>query len=154
MKFQLNFTTDYRQFYINDHNASGSTGSEDFWNEQAYVDKLAIEDGIIGVGIANEQGIVNGELEILDSKSLIIDFGGFDHVAEASIKIHSGVLQVLDCPHSGIELEIQIENGEYRIRVYSLNLESAYDEVPNDSYKIEMWKEVYSDRNVLKRFNE
>ena len=154
MKFELKFITDYGQFYIADKNAKGNTGSEKFWTDEAFADKLAIEDGIIGVGIANDEGIVNCEFEILDSESLIKDFNEFDHVVEASINIHSGILQVLDCPHSEIEIETEIENGEYRIRTYSLNLETAFNENPNDCYKIEMWKEVYSTRNVLKRYTE
>lgn len=154
MKFELKFTTDYGQFYISDKNAKGNTGSESFWTDEAFADKLAIEDGIIGVGIANDEGIVNCEFEILDSESLIKDFAEFDHIVEASINIHSGNLQVLDCPNSEIEIETEIENGEYRIRVYSLNLETAFNENPNDCYKIEMWKEVYSTRNVLKRYTE
>jgi len=154
MKFDLKFITDYGQFYINDKNATGNTGSENFWTDQAFADKLAVEDGVLGVAIANDEGKVECEFEVLDSKSLINDFSRFDHVVEASIKIHSKVLQILDCPHSEVEIETEIENGEYRVRVYSLNIDSVYDEIPNDTYKIEMWKEVYSERNVLKRHLE
>jgi hypothetical protein len=60
----------------------------------------------------------------------------------------------LDCPNSEIEIEVEIENGAYRIRVYSLNLETAFDENPSDYYKIEMWKEINSKRNVLQRYTE
>lgn len=154
MKFLLEFTTDYGHFYIADENAKGNTGSKNFWSDEAFADKLATEDGIIGVGIANDEGIVNCEFEILKSKSLIIDYSEFDHVVEASLNIYSGVLQVIDCPYSEIEIETKIENGEYRIRVYSLNLETAYNENPGDYYKIEMWKEAKSKRTVLKRYSE
>lgn len=152
MKFELKFITDYGQFYINDKNATGNTSSESFWSEQGFADKLAIEEGILGISIANQEGKVECDFEILDSKNLINDFSGFDYVVEASIKIHSGVLQVLECPNSIIEMETEIANGEYRVRVYSINLDSAYDETPNDSYKIEMWKESHSERHVLKKY--
>jgi hypothetical protein len=152
MKYILKFTTDYGQFYVNDKNATGDTGSENFWTDQAFADKLAIEEGVLGVSIANNEGKVECEFEILNSKSLINDFSSFDHVVEASLKIHSGVLQVLECPNSQVEMETRIDIDEYRMRVYSINLNSAYDENPNDSYKIEMWKEKYSERSVLKRF--
>ena len=154
MKFDLNFITDYGQFYINDIKATGDTSSDDFWSNQAFVDKLAVEKEILGISIANDQGIVNCELEILDSKSQISDFSKFDHVVEASIEIKSGILQVIDCPFSEIILESKIENANYRARVYSSNLESAYSEEPKDHYKIEIWKETYSDRDVLKRYFE
>jgi len=152
MKSYLKFTTDYGQFYLNDKNANGSTGSKNFWTVRASADKLAVEDGILGISIANNDGKVECEFEILNSKSSIENFSCFDHVVEASLKIHSGILQILDCPNSEIEMETEIENGEYRVRVYSINLKSAYEENPKDSYKIEMWKEVYSERNVLKKF--
>ena len=152
MKLNLKFVTDYRQFYLNDKNANGNTGSENFWSESAFADKLAIEDGVLGIGIENDEGKVECEFEILNSKSLIDNFSDFDHVVEASLKIHSGILQIIDCPHSEVEMETEIENGEYRVRVYSINLKTAYEENPSDTYKIEMWKEAYSDRKVLKRF--
>ena len=152
MKFQLKFTTDYRQFYVNDKNANGNTSSDNFWTDQAFEDKLAVEDGVLGIGIANSEGLVDCTFEILNSKSSNNDFSEFDHVVEASLKIHSGVLQVIDCPFSEIEMEIKIEPGDYRIRVYSCNLKSAYNENPKDFYKIEIWKEVFSNRVVLKRY--
>ncbi len=152
MNFELKFTTDFGQFFIKDKNVIGNTGSENFWSNEAFSNKLAVEEGILGVSIANDEGKVKCEFKILDSKNSIIDFSHFDHVVEASIKVNSGVLQVLDCPHSEIELETVIEKGDYRVRVYFLNLNSANDEIPIDFYKIEMWKEVYSERNVLKQY--
>ncbi|MFY8189282.1 MAG: hypothetical protein ACOVLC_15165 [Flavobacterium sp.] len=95
MKFELKFTTDYGQFYINDKNANGNTGSENFWTDQAYADKLAVEDGVLGVAISNDEGKVECEFEILNSKSLISDFSEFDHVVEASMKIHSPITMIL-----------------------------------------------------------
>lgn len=152
VKFDLNFTTDYGQFYLNDKDSTGDTGSEDFWSSQAFVDKIAIEEGVLGISIENSEGIVKCELEILKSKSTILDFDDFDHVCEASIKIESGFLQIVDCPFSEIELETEIEKGVYRVRVYSNNLKAAYYKNLTDFYKIEMWKEAFSGRNVLKRY--
>ena len=68
MKFQLKFTTDYGQFYVNDKNANGNTNSDNFWTEQAFEDKLAVEDGVLGIGIANSEGLVDCTFEILNSK--------------------------------------------------------------------------------------
>lgn len=151
MKFSLNFTTDYGQFYLNDKD-EGDTGSEDFWSDEALNDKLAVEKGILGISIENSEGIVKCELEILNSKSLISDFSYFDHVVEASLEIKTGFLQINDCPFSNLVLEEKIEIGIYRVRVYFKNLESAYSENPEDFYKIEIWKDIFSDRKVLKRF--
>lgn len=152
MKIELKFRTYYGQFYISDKNSPGDTDSEYFWTDQAFEDKLAVEEGILGVSIGNEEGTVNCDFQILASKSSITEFNDFDHVVEASIKISSSVIQLLNCPDSHIEFETEIENGDYRVRAYSINLASASTENPNDSYKIEIWKENYSERRVLKRF--
>lgn len=153
MKFNLNFTTDYGQFYLNDKEPNGETNSDYFWTDKAFEDKLAVEDGILGIAIGNQEGIVNCEFEILQTKSTITDFDNCDHIVEGSLKIHSGELQIIDCPFSSIELETKIENGEYRVRIYSYNLESAETEEPKDFYKIEMWKEKFKERTLLKKYN-
>lgn len=151
MKFYLDFTTDYGQFYLNDKDG-GDTGSPSFWSSEALNDKLAVEKGILGVSLENSEGIVKAELEILNSKSLISDFTDFDHVVEASLEINTGFLQINDCPFSLLVLQEKIEKGNYRVRVYYKNLETAYNENPEDFYKIEIWKDSFSERNVLKRF--
>ncbi len=154
MEYKLEFITDYGQFYISDKNSIGNTSSMDFWNDQAFTDKLAVGNDILDVSIHNEIGMVKFSIAILEMKSSIVDFVDFDHVVEASIRINSGVLQVLDCPFSEIIKEINLENGEYRVRVNSINLKISYDLNPNDEYKIEIWKEDYSERVVLKRYLE
>lgn len=151
MKFSLSFTTDYGQFYLNDKD-EGDTGSEDFWSEEAFNDKLAVEKGILGISIENSEGIVKCDLEVLNSKSIISDFSNFDHVVEASLEIKTGFLQINDCPFSTLVLEQKIDIGNYKVRVYYNNLKSAYSENSEDFYKIEIWKDVFSDRVVLKRF--
>lgn len=154
MKFNLKFTTDYRQFYINDKETTGKTDSPFFWNDKAFQDRLAIEEGILGIAIGNEEGIVNCEFDILQQKSTRNNFNNSDHVVEGSLKIHSGILQILDCPHSNIELETKIENGDYRVIIYSYNLESSDTDDPKDFYKIEMWKEKFKERIVLKNYTK
>ncbi|MEN2416028.1 hypothetical protein [Flavobacterium mesophilum] len=151
--FVLEFSTSYGQFYLNDKDYTGDTSSESFWSQQAFDDKLALENGILGVSLQNDVGIVKCELDILDSKSLF-DFPKCDHVVEAGLEIRSGIIQVTDCPSLDVILEIPISNGDYRVRVYFFNIGSGYDENPQDYYKIEIWKEAFSDRTVLKNYQE
>lgn len=153
MRFDLDFSTDYGQFYICDKNFLGDTDSENFWTDKAFNDKIAVEDGILGISIGNQEGIVKCELIILNSKNLKVDFDEFDHIVEASLKIDSGFFHVLDCPNSEVQFETEIENGEFRARVYSKNLALAFNENPQDSYLIEIWKEEFSKPIVLKKFS-
>lgn len=152
MKYKLDFTTQYFQFYLQDEHPEGDSRLETFWSDQAFADKLAVEKGILGVSIGNDEGIVKCTLDILPQKSNVVNFNDNSHVVEASLKLNSGKLLVIGCPIPDVELNVEIEPGEYRVRVYSNNLENAYDENPKDFYQIEMWKEKYSERVVLKRY--
>ncbi|WP_304192610.1 hypothetical protein [Phenylobacterium aquaticum] len=151
MKYILDFTTQYGQFYLEDEHPEGNAASDSFWSDEAFADKLAVEKGILGVGIGNDEGIVKCTVEILSKKSNVLNFNDNSHVVEASLNLKSGKLLVIGCPIPDVELNVAIEPGEYRVRVYSNNLEKAYDENPEDTYQIELWKENYSDRVVLKR---
>ena len=152
MKYELNFTTEYHQFYLEDEHPEGNAGTESFWSSQAFADKLAEAKGILGVGVENDEGIVKCTLEVLYKSSEIDRFENYSHVVESSLNLKSGKLLVISCPIPQVELSINVEPSTYRVRVYSHNLETAYNENPKDAYQIEMWKEEYSNRVVLKRY--
>lgn len=151
MTYKLSIFTQYGQFYIADKNAGGDTGNQDFWNTEAFNDRLAIDDGILGVSIENDEALANMEIEVLDSKSDEKDLSKFDHVVEGSLLIRSGKLQILDSPNFQVELELDVEPGWYKVSVSSSNLDKAYQENPGDKYYIKIWKENYAKRNVIKR---
>ena len=146
----LDFYTHYHQFYLVDKDSSFKTDSENFWTKQALEDKLAIEEGIIGIG-TECYGHVKGELHILATATTIINLETFDHVVEGSIDIKSGILQLWPCRANEPVLEMELEKGWYRVRAYSSNLESVEFDEGDDFYKLEMWKQERTDRTVLKR---
>lgn len=150
MKYELSFFSEYGQFYITDRNNCGNTGSKDFWSNEAFEQRLAVEIGIIGIRVENDEAIVNSEIEVIDCENINFEIDSFDHIAEASLKIESGYLQITECPSQQVELEVKLEPGEYRVRVYSKNLDLAYSSEPKDFYKIEVWKDKYSERKVIK----
>ena len=155
MNQSLTIFTEYGQFYIVDKDAEleHDTSNPSFWNDEAFNDRLAIDNGILGVRIENDEALANIEIELVESKITESEFGNFDHVVEGSLEIKSGKLQIQDCPHSNVELEIDVEPSWYRIRVSSLNFEKAYQENPEDKYIIKLWKESYSERKVLKNWH-
>lgn len=79
-----------------------------------------------------------------------------DHIVEASIQIKSGILEIQNCPLSTVIHTVALENGNYRVRVSSYNLDEAHqgidDQIPIDRYRIEIWKESFSARRVLKQW--
>jgi hypothetical protein len=153
MKYRLNFYTEYNQFYISDRSSMKATGSISFWTTDAYDDRLAKEDGILGIG-TQSYGHIKGELDILNTVNNIIDTNRYDHIVEGGIKVTSGVLQVFNCPTSEMELEIKLKPGTYRVRVYSSGLKTTdIDENEGDDhYKIEIWPDNNMERKVLKRY--
>jgi hypothetical protein len=151
MKYNLNFQTQYNQFFICDKSLSQNSISHNFWNEKAHEERLAIENNILGVR-TECYGHVKGELIILKEANNIIDYNTYDHIVEGGFEIKTGLLQVLDCPNNSVELEIPLKKGEYRIRIYSSNLLSVKDDNGDDYYKIEIWKSDYAERKVLKKF--
>jgi hypothetical protein len=157
MKRFFNFYTSYNQFYLGDKGSNGDTGSSNFWNEKAFSDRLALEKGVIGIGIQS-WGIVKGEVEILANPPRSIDYESYDHVVEGGINVQSGELQIIDCPNGSLELSLKVDTGKYRIRVYGSNFISVKEsDMPNDAdndyYRIEIWKSNDLERKVLKQYN-
>jgi hypothetical protein len=149
----LKFTSSHCQFYICDKDSTRATDSNDFWTDEAHINRLAVEEGIIGVG-TESYTYIKAEISILAQRPASTDLEKYDHVVEASLKIHSGVIQVLNCPDSTLEFEKQIIPGDYRVQVRSLGLETVKDEFEeaDDKYLILVWPETYSPRRVVKQY--
>jgi hypothetical protein len=146
---QLKFSSEYYQFYILDSTSEGKIDASDFWNDEAGIRKLAIGEGILGVTIAT-YGNVNAELKILDKKP--IENKKASHIIEASLKVSSGKLQIRDCTGYDIQLEIDLEKTDYRIRISSFNLETVVDDEGNDYYEIEIWKSKFAKPKIIKKY--
>lgn len=150
--FKLNFTTSHHQFYISDNAVDLNTGSRNFWTKEASQDRLAIENGILGVG-TECYGPVKAELYVLNKKTDEANFDQCDHIVEGSLEVESGEIEVLNCPDSSVELKINVVPGIYRVRVYSSNLRSVEGDEGKDSYRVEIWPGTRINRMVLKRYN-
>lgn len=151
MKYLLDFYTQYNQFYIVDKSFPVKTDG-DFWSESAYEDRLAVNEGILGVG-TECYGPVKGEINIVEIANNAYDSSSYDHIVEVSIEIKSGVLEVQDCPTSSVQLAISLTAGFYTVRIYSSNLESVDGDEGDDYYKIEIWPSNKKLKEVLKRAN-
>ena len=87
--FKLNFTTSHHQFYISDNAVDLNTGTRNFWTKEASQDRLAIENGILGVG-TECYGPVKAELYILNKKTDEANFDQYDHIVEGVWKLNQG----------------------------------------------------------------
>lgn len=151
MNYNLNFYTQYHQFYITDKDSPKETENSDFWTEEASHSRLAIGKDILGVGLEC-YGSFTGELVLLGVEKNNIDYDRYDHIVEGGLNIQSGILQVLDCPNSDVVLEIKVNPGVYRARIYSSNLDSVVGDSGSDYYRIELWPDADTRRKVLKQY--
>ncbi len=139
----------YRQFYLQDDLATGSTAGNDFWTAEACTNMLAINPGIIGVGTGSYAPV---PVEIILTHTAPDDpFIEWDQVVEASLQIHGTELQVCPCPDPVVEGHIPITPGTYRVRIYYGNLESSREtEEGDDYYRIIVWPAPWDSVRVLK----
>jgi hypothetical protein len=153
MTHKFNFSSSHHQFYICDKTSPMRTGDDDFWTDEAFNAELAVGAGILGIGTASYSRC-NGELIVLDRENEKIDFTQYDHVVEAGLQVPSGILEILDCTGREVQLQINMEPGAYRARIYSLNFASDDDNDGDDFYRIEVWPSKEADRVVLKQFGK
>ncbi len=152
MNHKISIFTQYGQFYLADKEVCGDTSGTHFWNDLAFNERLAITEGCLGVLVENDEAIANIEIEILSRRNENFDLNLYDHIVEGSLYIGSGILQILDCPNWEVVLELKVDPSWYRVRIYSMNLNLAYQVEPEDSYRIEVWEEKESNRNILKNW--
>lgn len=150
MKYKIEFYTQYSQFYLTSDNAKSLVVGNN-WDNESYEDRLKPLNNFLAV-FTQCYGNVKGELIVLEKPNADIDYSKYDHIVEAGIAVESGILQVLDCPNSSIELEIKVKPDNYRVRIYSSNLASVIDDDGDDYYKIEIWKSNDMERKVLKQY--
>lgn len=157
MKIQFKFRTQYNQFYIQDKDPIGNTSDSDFWSEEAYLYRLATTNELLGIG-TQSYGYIKGEIELIKERPDNVDFELYDHIVEAGIEIKGGEIQIMDCPTNNVEIKIKVENGKYRVRIYSLNLGSVLEpdlanDTDDDYYRIEVWSDENMELKILKQYN-
>lgn len=148
MNYKLDFYTQYHQFFLSDKGSASDFDDNDNLNSS---DRIAGKKDVLDV-ITECYGPVKGEIDLLSKSSTATDFKTYDHVVEQGIEIHSGTLEVLDCPYSSVVLSITLRPGTYRVRVYSSNLASVEGDEGDDYYKIEIWPDSNMERKVLKQY--
>jgi hypothetical protein len=149
--YQLKFFTEYYQFYIQDATTKAATDSEIFWTTQASEDKMAVEEGLLGISVA-KYAEINVQVNVHPQQQTVFSLQDYEHIVEASIDVPSGVLQVLDCTGMEVQLEINVTPGIYTVRSNSANLSTVQSNVGNDFYVIDIYPSPKKERTVLKKY--
>ena len=140
---------DYNQFYLWDKEVSPDA-PEDYTDEDV---ENRIKVGRNVVVIQPERNVqVPVSLEV-HGEEPGFDFGDWDHIAEASLHLPSGQLEVHECT-GGAVAHLRLQPGWYRVRSFHGGLSTIreYGLEGNDHYLTVLWPAPESEVRVLKQY--
>src|SRR5262252_10993939 len=93
------------------------------------------------------------EIEIHEAEPAS-DRGKWDHIAEASLHVPTGQLQVHECT-GGPVADFQVNKGWYRVHSFHAGLDSYYggEGDRGDSYRVVLWPAPPGEVQVLKQYS-
>ena len=146
---QIEVFADYHQFYLWD-SGMNPDAPETYTDEDI---QRRIKTGSNVVVIQPERDMnVPVTIEIYESEPSV-DLNPWDHVAEASLHLPTGNLQVHECT-GGPVADFQLNPGWYRVR----SMHGGFDTIAtvgtdgNDFYKVALWPADAADVVVLKQW--
>jgi hypothetical protein len=140
---------DYHQFYLWDRGMNPNA-PEDYTDDDV---QRRIKTGAHVVVIQPERSMdVHVEVEIHDTEPEH-DSGQWDHVAEASLHLPTGHLEVEECT-GGTVAEFRVNAGWYRVRSFHGGLDTinASGLEGNDYYRVILWPAPADECRVLKQW--
>ena len=140
---------DYHQFYLKD--AQNYLNAPLDYTDEDIKRRIKAEKYIIVIQPERNM-TVPVDLEVVNSAPQE-DFEDWNHVAEASLNLPSGKLQIEECCGETKDILI-LSPGLYRIRAFYGKLDKlSFDGLEGDDYyKIVMWQEPFEDVKVLKQY--
>ncbi len=149
IKKRYEIFADYHQFYLMD--AEENPFAPEEWTDEDVQRRIKAEKFIVVIQPERNMS-VPVDLEILDSEP-DEDFKNWNHIAEASLDLPSGKLQIEECLGETKDILI-LQSGSYKIRAFYGNLDKLnFDGLEGDDhYKIVMWQASFEDVKVLKQY--
>jgi hypothetical protein len=148
---EIRIYASHRQFYVQDSEPRGIPGDDTFWTTAASDNRLAITDGIVGIGTGSYANVMV-KVEVTTAKPPL-EISDWDHVTEAGLDLHTKLLMIEGCISSS-GLYFRVEPGHYRVRCCAANLAAAVDcgDGAGDSYFVQVWPSRRAPPRVLKRW--
>jgi hypothetical protein len=146
---ELEVFADYHQFYLWDSTIT-SQAPETYTEDDV---RRRIKTGPNVVVVQTERNLnVPVTIEIHDSEPTL-DTDAWDHIAEASLHLPSGNLQIHECT-DGPVADFKLTPGWYRVRSMHGGFETLGPFVTdgNDFYRVALWPANAADVSVLKQW--
>jgi hypothetical protein len=138
---------DYYQFYLWDP-AKSPEAPTDYAQQDT---DRRIKTGRHVVVVLPERNMsVPVEIEILDAEPAF-EAEDWDHIAEASLHLESGQLQVHQCT-LGPVADFEVDPGWYRVRSFHGGLGTVQGLEGDDHYRVVLWPAPPSDVRVIKQW--
>jgi hypothetical protein len=140
---------DYHQFYLWDQGESPDAPT-DYTDEDTL---RRIKTGPFVVVVQPERDMdVPFELEIMAGPP-DPDLDVWDHVAEASLDLPSGRLEIHECTGGSIDV-LAVPPGTYRVRTHHGGLRTLSEDRldGDDHYRIVLWPAPFAELAVLKQY--
>jgi hypothetical protein len=148
MRKRYEIFADYFQFYLWDREMTPEAPTD--YSDEDTKRRIKTGPNVVVVQPARNMN-VPVELEVLDAAPSY-DLADWDHVAEASLELPSGKLQIHECTGGPID-DIDVAPGTYRVRAYYGRLDdlSPNGLDGNDHYRIALWRAPLASICVLKQ---
>ena len=142
---------DYHQFYVWDSGV-GPSAPEDYTDDDVR-SRVKVAPNVVVVQPVRDV-TVPVDLEIHDTDPGF-EKARWDHIAECSLDLPTGRLQVDECTGS-VRLDLEVSPGTYVVRVLFSGLDTLSGDglEGSDRYRIDLWPGSTRELKVIKQWNE
>jgi hypothetical protein len=140
---------DYHQFYLWDHEADSDAPTD--YTDEDTMHRIKAAPFVVVIQ-PERDSYVPVEVEITDEPPEIA-LDAWDHVAEASLALPSGKLEIHECTGGSIDI-LTVPAGTYRVRAYHGGLGTLSDDWldGDDHYRLVLWPAPLADIAVLRQY--
>ena len=152
MHKQYEIFANYRQFYLWDHERN--SGAPTDYDDEDIRRRIKAVPFVVVVQPERDM-IVPVAIEVLAEPPSDGTIEEWDHVAEASLDLPSGKLEIHECTGGSIDI-LCVPSGSYRVRVYfgGLSTLSSDGLDGDDRYRVVLWPGPVAPIRVLKHYVE
>lgn len=150
MKRRYSIFADYHQFYLWDAKVAPAAPTD--YTDDDIANRIKAAPNVVVIQPERNMS-VPVELEVL-AEPPPVDLDHWDHIAEASLELPSGELEVQECTGGSVD-RIALEPGSYRVRAHFGGLDDLSPDglEGNDHYAISLWPGPVAPVSILKQFN-